>query len=347
MAFGEALQEAFAQAWPPFALVAGLLAIGAAADSEGLFARAASLIRGRTEAPVAALAGLLILEAAVTAILNLDTAAAFMTPLMLYAARELGADEAPFLYGSVFMANASSLFLPGSNLTNLLVLNGKDSSGTSFFVDMLAPALIAAGVTGAGLLVWAALRSRHDASSARDESHQAPAWRPGLGVFAVAVSGVLVVSLHDPALPVLAIGLIVGGATLSRRALTEAIGPVVLVALLAVAVLLGTLARQWTGLETGLTSLTRWETTAVAAVASVLANNLPAAALLSAHPPADAGALLIGLNLGPNLAVTGSLSALIWWRAARRLDAHPSILRYSLAGAPLAVIAISLSTLGP
>jgi hypothetical protein len=38
--------------------------------------------------------------------------------------------------------------------------------------------------------------------------------------------------------------------------------------------------------------------------------------------------------------VTGSLSALIWWRTASALGARPSAWRYTRAGAPLAVIAM-------
>ena len=34
---GEALRDAVAQDWPPFVLVAGLLAIGAVAGADGLF----------------------------------------------------------------------------------------------------------------------------------------------------------------------------------------------------------------------------------------------------------------------------------------------------------------------
>jgi hypothetical protein len=81
-------------------------------------------------------------------------------------------------------------------------------------------------------------------------------------------------------------------------------------------------------------------TSAVAAGASVLVNNLPAAVLLSAKAPAHASALLLGLNLGPNLAVTGSLSALLWWRAARTVGARPSVSAYSRQGLVLAPIAI-------
>ena len=45
-----------------------------------------------------------------------------MTPVLLHAARARGRRRGPFLYGAVFMANAASLLLPGSNLTNLIVL---------------------------------------------------------------------------------------------------------------------------------------------------------------------------------------------------------------------------------
>ena len=37
--------------------------------------------------------------------------------------------ETPFLYGTVFMSNAASLFLRGSNLTNLIALHGEHASG--------------------------------------------------------------------------------------------------------------------------------------------------------------------------------------------------------------------------
>jgi len=64
----------------------------------------------------------------------------------------------------------------------------------------------------------------------------------------------------------------------------------------------------------------------------VLLNNLPAAVLLSAQPAAHPDALLLGLDLGPNLAVSGSLSAVLWLQAARAVGAHASITTYSRLG---------------
>jgi arsenical pump membrane protein len=112
------------QAWPPFVLVTGLLLIGAVAAADGLFeALGARLAHARLGARGLLLA-LLGLVAAVTAVLNLNTSVVFLTPVLVHAARPRRLDERPFLYGSVFMANAASLLLPGSNLTNLLVLRG-------------------------------------------------------------------------------------------------------------------------------------------------------------------------------------------------------------------------------
>ncbi len=63
--------------------------------------------------------------------------------------------------------------------------------------------------------------------------------------------------------------------------------------------------------------------------------------LLSANTPAHSRALLIGLNLGPNLAVTGSLSAVLWLRVARSNDAEPSVRRYTLLGLVLVPLSIA------
>jgi arsenical pump membrane protein len=59
---------------------------------------------------------------------------------------------------------------------------------------------------------------------------------------------------------------------------------------------------------------------------------LPAAVILSSHRPAHPQALLLGLDLGPNLAVTGSLSAILWLQVARAAGARPSALRDTRLG---------------
>ena len=116
------LSTAAEQAWPPFVLVTGLLLIGLVANHDGLFEQTGRFVQGLAGPPVVLLAACLLLVAVVTAVLNLDTAVVFLTPVLVHAARGRGIEEEAFLYGTVYMANASSLYLLGSNLTNLLVL---------------------------------------------------------------------------------------------------------------------------------------------------------------------------------------------------------------------------------
>src|SRR5215831_10409476 len=98
-----AILAAADRAWPPFALVAGLLLIGGIAADDGVFEAAGAGISRLRLPPRALLLVLLAVVAVVTAVLNLDTSVVFMTPVLVHAARRSGASERPFLYGSVFM----------------------------------------------------------------------------------------------------------------------------------------------------------------------------------------------------------------------------------------------------
>ena len=110
-------------------------------------------------------------------------------------------------------------------------------------------------------------------------------------------------------------------------------------------VALGTLARHWDGPAELIAGASGPETAGLAAISTVLVNNLPAAALYSAHAVDHSRMLLLGLNVGPNLAVTGALSALLWFRAAREVDARPSLLEFSRRGIPLALAAMAAAIL--
>jgi arsenical pump membrane protein len=340
-----ALSDAAQQAWPPFVLVSGLLLIGLVAHADGLFERAGNLLQQLPGPPVTLLAGGIALVTVVTAVLNLDTAVVFLTPVLVLAARARGADEEPFLYAGVFMANASSLYLPGSNLTNLLVLDREPISGATFAARLIAPALAATLATSAGL--WLLFRRRLRGPGGRRSSEAPRRQRAGVGAAAAAAAAGVTLASTDPALPVLAVGVAAVGVDITRgklhvRDVVAALSPRVLGLLFAASVALGTLARTWDGPSRLLAGAGRWETAVIGALAAVGLNNLPATVLLSAHTLPHPRALLIGLNLGPNLAVTGSLSAYLWLRAARQVGARPSIAAFSRRGlllAPLGILA--------
>jgi arsenical pump membrane protein len=342
-------RAAAAQDWPPFVLVAGLLLVGLVAEGDGLFAAGGHALARLSPNGVLLYAGTAVLVVTVTTLLNLDTSVTFLTPVLVYAARSRGEGEAPLLYGCLLLSNAGSLLLPGSNLTNLIVLGHLHLSGGSFLAHMALPALAAAVVTA---LVVGALHHRVlRATIAPTTDPEHPVL--GVGLLAVLVVTVLVVALRAPALPVAVVGVAAvllrsqrsqpsGRRAVSSRAALEILGVPVLVALFGLAVALGTLGRSWSGPATLLSHLNVWGTAAVAALTSVLVNNLPAASLLAARHPPRPFALLIGLNVGPNLFVTGSLAWILWLRAARSAGGRPNVRRASLLGlasAPLAIAA--------
>lgn len=335
-------RSAAAQVWSPFVLVVGLLLVGLVANDDGLFARAGHLLARTARSGPGVFVGTTLLVATVTALLNLDTAVAFLTPVLVYTARSRDEGEAPLLYGCLLLANAGSLFLPGSNLTNLIVLGHLRMTGGEFLAHMWAPGLAAVVVTAAVVAGFEnrSLRARPDDLS----PVRCPLGR--LGVAAVVIATLLVLLLRSPALAVVSVGvvavgvrIVAGNVRFSR--VFEYLGLPVLIGLFGVAVALGTLGRVWAGPSTLLSHLDVWATAAVAAAVTPVINNLPAAALLAAHHPPHPFALIIGLNVGPNLFVTGSLAWFLWLRAARSAGARPSLAvasRLGLVAVPLAVV---------
>ena len=158
------------------------------------------------------------------------------------------------------------------------------------------------------------------------------------------------VVLRAPAVPVAAVGAAaavrIGQRKQTPGQVAGTLGLPVLAGLLGIAVAAGTLGRTWAGPAVLPAHLGSWATVAVAAVTAVLINNLPAAALLAARTPPHPFALLIGLNLGPNLFVTGSLAWILWLRSARRAGTRPSVARASRLGGLAVPISMAAALAG-
>jgi len=338
-------RAAAAQTWPPFALVAGLLMIGAVANGDGLFAALADRASRLRAQPAVLLLVLLGVVAAVTSVLNLDTSVAFLTPVLVLAARARGIDEEPFLYGTLLMSNAASLLLPGSNLTNLLVLGHEHVPGGVFAARML-PAWIASVVVTALFTVVVYRRRLLDRNDWAGTHTVRPPMTLSWSTGAVIVAIVVLLVAPSPALPILVVGFVVAAIAVRRGStsvavLREAVDPGSLAGIFALAVTLGALARAWSGPAHLVATAGRTETAVVGAIAAVTLNNLPAAVLLASRTPLHPRALLLGLNLGPNLAVTGSLSALIWFRSAGAIGSRPSVGRLTRLGLVLVPLTIA------
>jgi len=112
------------------------------------------------------------------------------------------------------------------------------------------------------------------------------------------------------------------------------------------------LASWLAGLAHQSTAMAAWASGLVLAVGCNLVNNLPAGLLAGrvvqvAHVPESVrAAVLIGVDLGPNLSVTGSLATILWLTALRREDIQVSAWRFLKLGAMVMPPALILAIAG-
>lgn len=246
------------------------------------------------------------------------------------------------------MANGSSLLLPGSNLTNLIVLHDTHQSGASY-VARIGPAWAASTV--AVIVVVVVLHRRringrlleHDGAPVATSSRPVPAT---LGIL-VAVVAMLALPAYVAALVVAADGLVLtltyGPAGSRGEALNRIrhLNAPLLAGLFGTALALGVLGRVWSGPAKLVAHAGLWQTAGIGAIAAVVLNNLPAASLLAARPLPHPSALLVGLNLGPNLWLYASLAGVLWFQSARGAGWTPSVRRFSLFG--LAMVPVTMA----
>ena len=325
--------------------IAGLVAVragdrsalgGLVADGDGLFSAAGEWLGRRSPNGIVLYIGAALLVLAVTTVLNLDTSVAFLTPILVYTAHSRGGGEDPLLYGCLLLSNAGSLLLPGSNLTNLIVLGHLHLSGGAFLRHMAPAALAAAFVTALVVGAWEHRALRTTAMPVSGDAH------PVLGVGLVAVVAVtlLVLVLRSPAVPVAVVGLAAisirsSSASISSRGALKMLGLPVLVGLFGMAVALGTLGRSWSGPATLLSHLDAWGTAGLGR----------AVQRARQQPP---GRIAVGRQGAPSTLcapgrvehrtepfVTGSLAWFLWLRAARSAGSdHPSPRPVALGSSP-------------
>jgi arsenical pump membrane protein len=334
------------QTWAPFVLILGLIFIGHAAALDGLFEALGARLANLPGGGVTLLVSMMMLVAVVTATLNLDTSVVFLTPILLNAARQRGVDERAFLYGSIFMSNAASLLLLGSNLTNILVFTGRSVRGVVFTETMIGAWSTSVVITTLVIAAWNWKRLTTYHPSARERP---PPIRRGIGLIAFTVATILMLVLRSPALPVLIVGVVAECVEILklRRTNVTATAKVANVPLLstlfALALGVASLARVWHYPAHVMSVAGPWATGLIGAGSANVINNLPAAALLSSRLPAHPYQLLLGLDLGPNLCVVGAMSSLLWLRIARQHGAAPSAWTFSRIGVVVTVLTLAVA----
>lgn len=320
---------------PVVGFLAAILVLAKLCDDEGLF-RAAGAFMARCTAGSQhrLLASVFGVSAVVTAVLSLDATVVLLTPVVLATARLLRVPPRPHAYATAHLANSASLLLPVSNLTNLLAFTAAGLSFVQFAAAMTLPWLIAIAVEFA-LLRWLFAADLTAAPRRVAPAEPADVPRFALAVVGLTLAGFAATSLAgwSPAWAALAGALVLGARGLAtRRTTVPRIAAALDLPFLAFVLCLGVVvdAVMRNGLETAMRQvvpsgdglLALLGVAAVAAALSNVVNNLPA--VLVMLPLAGAGgpvavlAVLIGVNVGPNLTYLGSLANLLWRRVLRR-----------------------------
>ncbi len=337
--------QAVARGNDVYLFLAGMILISELARKTGLFDHVAALAvraaRGSARKLFALVYGFGI---AVTAFMSNDATAVVLTPAVIAATRAARVKHPlPYLYACAFIANAASFLLPISNPANLVLFGDRMPPLTSWLARFTLPSVVAIAMTFI-VLYW----TQRDALAEPIENDvptpplTLQAWLTTLGIVLTGAA-LLTASLHgqDLGWPTFIGGLLTLAVVCATqpRLLVPALkevswgvlplvaGLFVLVAGLAQTGLTAQLAhwvRMLSGLQGPEAVLGAGVAGVLAGITSNIVNNLPAglfaASALAAGHASDTvtAAVLIGVDLGPNLSITGSLATLLWLTALRR-----------------------------
>jgi arsenical pump membrane protein len=290
----------------------------------------------------------------VTTFLSNDAAAVVLTPAVFAAAKKANTKPLPLLYVCAFIANAASFVLPISNPANL-VLYANHTPALGAWIARFAWPSVLSIVATFFMLRWTQ-RDELAGECARDLkveplSMNGKVTLTGIGITAIAL---LTVSAFDMqlGLPTAILGVLTALVVLIKKGqspveLVSEISWSVLPLVAGLFVLVEMLAH--TGVVTALSHwlalvtqqnqvLTAAASGAIIAVSSNAINNLPAgliasATVLQAHSPERViDALLIGVDLGPNLSITGSLATILWLSSIRREGENVDFMQFFRVG---------------
>ena len=300
----------------------------------------------------------------VTVFLSNDATAVVLTPAVIVVVKKAGVkNPLPHLFACALIANAASFVLPISNPANLVLYRHGMPTLGRWLATYALPSLLAIGATFLVLRAWfaSALTEPLSRSTTTPMPRSAKLVAGGL---ALVIATLVLASLRgwELGLPTLVASLVtaVTGSVVMRARPQRLLAAVSWTTLLLVAALfvlveggqqLGALrhtehALTWAKaqpLGVGISVVG-----GTLALANNVFNNLPVGLLTGATLAATretgalAAAAVIGVDLGPNLAVTGSLATILWLLALRREGLRVRFLDFAKIGAvamPVALVA--------
>jgi arsenical pump membrane protein len=344
---------------PTLGFLASVFVIAEVTATAGIFDAAGTAIERQGRSARSLVVAIALAAAVITALLSLDTTAVLFTPVVISVVQRRRRVANAALVASAQMTNASSSLLPVSNLTNLLVFPVTGLSFAGYALRMALPTITAAAVV---IGVCAPRSVSEHVAGSRPTTANPPLDRFGVGVvtcIGVVLLGFLISSTVgvEPVWFAAAGAVVLGGAALATRRLTlrrALAAPAPGFLLFVAALVLVVAAAEEHGLADAVDHLIPggsgfFALAGIAILAAVLANlinNLPATLVLLTALPGGAVpqllAVLIGVNVLPNVTYTGSLATLLWRREVRRADVEPPrrvYYRLGFAATPAALAA--------
>lgn len=316
----------------------GMMLLSELARHEGVFDWVADIAVRRARGSASRLFLLIyITGVVVTALLSNDATAVVLTPAILAAVRRAQVEPKPYLLACALIANAASFLLPVSNPANLVVYEHHLPPLVSWLRIFLLASLASIAVTYLCLYFLCRKPLASQIHAPQRTVSLTSAGRLVLGglIFASAVlltASALGIGLGIPTCAAAAASLIlvsVKDRDIYKRAAIEiswsilplVAGLFILVEALKTAGMLWLIegAFEWLVHEPKLAGYLA--ASGGAAVLSNAMNNLPVALAAGAalkFIPQLSHAVLVGVDLGPNLSVTGSLATILWLIALRR-----------------------------
>ncbi|MDP4005019.1 arsenic transporter [Methylobacterium sp. NEAU K] len=325
-----------------YLFLVGMMLLAEIARKEGLFDWLAGLaVRAAKGSPTRLFLLIYCVGTVVTVFLSNDACAVVLTPAVYAAAKAADAEPLPYLFICAFIANAASFVLPISNPANLVVFATDMPPLGQWLATFALPSALAIVATYAVLRLTQNGRLKGQTIKAEVETPSLGLGGKVAGLGIIATAGALIwasaagIELGLPtfvaglATTLLVVALNRGGLVEVAKDVSWAVLPLVaglfvLVEALEKTGVLAMLAGALKGYANADPAVTAWSGGALVAFGTNLVNNLPAGLLAGAAVQAAevshkvAGAILIGVDLGPNLSVTGSLATILWLTAIRR-----------------------------
>jgi arsenical pump membrane protein len=358
-----------------YLFLAGMMLLAEIAREEGLFDWLAAVATSKAKGSPSRLFLLTYgVGALVTIFLSNDATAVVLTPAVAAAVKTAEADNPlPYLLICAFVANAASFVLPISNPANLVIYGHHMPPLLEWLPAYLLPSTVSIVATYV-VLRWTQ-RNALTQRLAKDVPVPKLSSAGKMAAFGIAATAIALLVSSAMDIPLGLPTAVSGAATAALVLIAERKGPWniftgvswgVLPLVAGLFVLVEALDKS--GLIRTITALLHdavgrsvtsaaWGVGVIVAIACNLMNNLPVgliagnAVQAAGVPQPVARAVVIGVDLGPNLSVTGSLATILWLTALRREGQTVGIGTFLKLGVlvmpPALLLAIGAAVLSP